>query len=261
MSEPESPEEFSAREARRNRRSPRRRAFTTLTAIGGVAIVALLLTTASAAAAPASSPRTHKAPYTGQANQAAFWSNQGCGTAFDLKELPEFNLSTGSFHGSEATSVRTCGTNDSSLFGEIEGSYSSTEFNVSNGTYSVGAHWKVLDTIALAATSGPGGITAGSYAVVGAYAILEDMTNGSSWQFGNASAYYGNSTASSSHNYSYTLNFTSKFHFVAGHDYEIVTGIYLEVNAFANGAKSNARASVNVGTSGRRATLTSVEYP
>jgi hypothetical protein len=261
MIETESSEKFNAPTVRSERPTSRHGMVTSFGVIGGVAIVALLLTAASAAAAPVLSARTHSAPYTGQANQAAFWSTQGCGTGFDLKKLPEFNLSKGTFAGSEVSTARSCGTTTSSLFGEIEGSFSSNEFNVSNGTYTVSAHWKILDTIVLAATSGAGGITAGSYVVVGAYAELDDVTSGTSWQFGNASAYYGNSTSASSQNYSYPLNFSAKFHLVAGQAYELVTGVYVEVNAFASGAKSTASAAANIGTAGKKASLTSVGYP
>jgi hypothetical protein len=242
-------------------RGSRSRGPTALAVIAGVALVAVLLTAAGAAAASVATTAAHKAPYSGQANQAVFWSNQGCGTSFAVKKLPDFNLTTGAFVGRETAKAATCGSTSSSLFGEIEGSYASTAFEVANGTYSVGAHWKFSDTISLAAASGAGGITAGSYVVVGAYALLEDITNGSTWQFGNSSTYYGNSTSPTSLSYAYTLNFTGKFHLVAGQDYEIVTGVYAEVNAFVNGAKSSASASVNLGTSGKKATLTSVEYP
>jgi hypothetical protein len=254
-------QEYATIQRPAKQRTSRPRGSIALGAIGGVAIVAILLTAASAAAAPVATAAKHTAPYTGQANQAAFWSNSGCGGSFDLKKLPEFNLTKGTFVGSETAKASTCGSTGSSMFGEIEGSYGTAQFTVANGTYSVGAHWKIVDTVSLAAASGGGGITAGSYAIVGAYAELEDVTNGTSWQFGNTSAYYGNSTSSTSQNYSYALNFAGTFHLVAGHHYEIVTGLYVEVNVFVNGSKSSASASVNLGTSGDRATLKSLDFP
>lgn len=240
---------------------PRRAARTTIAAFAAVAVVAFVLTAASAAATPIAAVSTHKAPYSGEANQIAFWANQGCGTTFSLKKLPELNLTMGTFVGSESASAKTCGSTNGSMFGEIEGSYGAPQFTISAGTYVVATDWLIKDTIDLAAASGAGGITAGSYAVVGAYALLEDVTNGTTWEFGNASAYYGNSTSATSHSYSYALDFSRTFKLVAGQHYELVTGIYAEVNTFVDGTKSSASASVNLGTSGKKATLSSVAYP
>jgi hypothetical protein len=261
MSEVEISTEYGAPPRGTRPRASRLRTPTVLEATGGVALVVFLLTAATAGAAPVAAAGTHTAPYAGQANQAVFWSNQGCGTSFALKKLPEFNLTTGRFVASESARSKTCGSSGSSLFGEVEGSYGSPQFAVSNGTYSVGVHWKVVDSIALAAVSGAGGITAGSYVIVGAYAELEDVTNGSTWQFGNESTYYANSTSATSEGYDYALHFSGRYHLVAGQEYEIVTGVYAEVNTFVNGAKSSASASVNLGTSGDRATMTSITYP
>ena len=261
MGEVSTLEDSGATHPRSKRHGARVRISAAYAVVGGVVLVALLLTSAGAAATPVATVRTHTAPYTGQANQAAFWSDQGCGTSFSVKKLPEFNLTAGTFVGSELAKVATCGSAGSSLFGELEGSYATSAFKVSNGTYTVGADWKIRDTIALAAASGGSGITAGSSAIVGAYAVLEDVTNGTSWEFGNASAYYGNSTAPTSHNYTYSLKFTARFHMVAGHEYEIVTGVYAEVNVYVNGSKDTASASLNLGTSGKKAILSSVEYP
>jgi hypothetical protein len=249
----------SARSARSLSRGPRWALV--LGSSAGSAFIALLLLGASAAASTAASSSVHAAPYSGQANQAAFWSNQGCNTSFALPKLPQFSLTKGTFVGREAVSAKTCGSSNSSMFGEIQGSYATSKFTVGNGTYAIAADWAIKDTISLAASSGAGGITAGSYAIVGAYAELEDVTNGTTWVFGDASTFYLNSTAPATHSHSYALKFNTTLRLVEGQYYELVTGVYAEVNAFVNGAKSSATASVNLGTSGKRATLTSVEYP
>jgi hypothetical protein len=232
-----------------------------LPAVAAATLVVLLLLGATAAASSVFASTVRTAPYAGAANQDAFWSDQGCNTSFSVSKLPEFSLSKGTFVGREAASATTCGASNSSMFGEIQGSYATSEFTVTNGSYAVAADWAIKDSISLAATSGAGGITAGSYAIVGAYAELEDVTNGTTWVFGDASTFYLNSTSPSTHSHSYALGFNTTLHLVAGQHYELVTGIYAEVNTFVNGAKSSATASVNLGSSGKKATLTSVEYP
>lgn len=240
----------------------RRRALAGGSVAAALALAALMLALPYAAAASSSGSVTLKAPYGGQGLDSASWATTGCGTKFSLSPLPDFNTSKGTFEGGLAASARSCGSSNSSLFGEIEGSLGTAEFSVAaNGTYRVTVHWRLSYTVSLAATAGSASQFAGSYGLVGAYAVVDDLTNGSAYTVGGNDSYYGSSTNATSTHCAYTVTYSSSIPLITGHEYIVVAGVYAEVNVFLTPGHSSASASVNMGKSGDKASLTSIVIP
>ncbi len=251
--------------AKRNAREPvrmHRRSLAGRSVAAVLALAVLVLTLPYAAAASPSGSVTLKAPYGGQGLDSASWATTGCGTKFSLSPLPDFNTSKGTFVGGLSASARSCGASNSSLFGEIEGSLGTTEFSVAaDGTYRVTVHWRLAYTVALAATTGGASQFAGSYGLVGAYAVVDDITNGSAYTVGGNDSYYGNSANATSTHYAFPVTYAASISLVAGHEYIVVAGVYAEVNVFLTPGHSSASASVNMGKSGDKASVTSIVIP
>jgi hypothetical protein len=236
-----------------------RRVVTVGTAAGAVLVAALMLFSPVASAASAGSSVVLTAPYSGTSAGEAFWSSAGCGGTLTLSQLPYFNATTGTFTGSLSAAAKTCGKTTSSMFGEESGNFGTNSFSVaSNGTYVVGATWTVAFEYELKYHAKISGY-AGSSAVVGAWAVLNDLTNGSSWSIGQSSWSFGTTTHGSWVSESERANYTGTYGLVAGHLYEVITGIYLEVNTYANSTgHGTASGAVNMGAPPNDSVLTSI---
>ena len=240
----------------------RRRTIALATAFGVVAVsLAVLLSPYAGAVSAAMTTQT--APFTGEVTEAVYWSYTGCGTSVDVYKNPNLDLSSGKFTTHIGVSAASCGSVNSSEFAESQANLATYSWTASaTGSFPAYVNWTVKDKISLSAIIGTSGNQfAGSYALVGAYAEIVDTTNNTTWTVGTSSHYYGNSASPTTHTYSYPLYFEASVPQVAGHTYTLVTGIYVEVNAFVSTGTSSASAQVNMATSGNHAYLKGYALP
>jgi hypothetical protein len=236
-------------------------AIAPVVAVLAVGLMMVLTPLAAASSAAPAATTTLKAPYSGESAGDVNWANTGCGNKYSLPAFPDFNLTKGVFTGTEISTAKSCGSANSTLFGEIQGSYATYEWTAAAGTYSVSANWAVADTVTLSAVTGGSHPGAGSYAVVGVYAEIVDTTNGTTLNIGsNSTTYVSSAGTTTSHN-SYKVPLTAQLTLVAGHKYILVTGIYVEVNAFVLVGSNSASSEVKLSGSGNKATLSSVVLP
>ena len=232
----------------------------TLGTAGAVALVAaVMLFSPVASAASGGSATTLTAPYSGTSSAAEFWSSSGCGGTLTLSQLPDFDAASGAFTGVVSAASAACGKSTSSMFGEETGSFGTNSFSVAkNGTHLVAASWTIgyaIDITHFARSNG----AAGSSVVVGSWAELDDLTNGSSWTVGEGSWSSGTTTHGAWVNYSMSQRYGGTYHLVAGHLYEVVTGVYLEVDAWSSwNGHARSMAAVNMGAAPSDAVLTSM---
>jgi hypothetical protein len=236
-----------------------RRAVALGTAAAAIFIAVAMLFSPAASAASGGGSTTLTAPYSGSSADAAFWSTAGCGGTLTLSELPDFNASSGTFTGHLSAASKSCGKTTSSMFAEETGDFGTNSFQVStNGTYMIAASWTLgfaVDITHHARSSG----AAGASVVVGSWAVLDDLTNGSSWSVGQSSWSSGTSTHGAWMNYSQSENYNGSFSLVVGHLYELVTGVYLEVDSWSTwNGHARSMAAVNMGAAPSDAVLTSI---
>lgn len=138
---------------------------------------------------------------------------------------------------------------------------SNTTFETSTGTYTLTVHLTLKFSLSLAAGAGGPGHYAFSSGEVGADVFLDDETNSTGAYLGETYNDYTNSSSPTTHSYSLkeTLT-TSSFQFVAGHEYIVELGVSADVDTDVS-AHESASASLNMYSSGKGVTVTSIVVP
>jgi hypothetical protein len=240
-------------------RSSRHRSIALGTAGAAALVAALLLFSPLASAASSGSSTTLTAPYTGTASLGVVWTNAGCDSSATVTHLPAFNSSSGSFTGGLSSATGACGKAESTSFAEGTLSFSTTSFSTtSNGSFALGASWTFAFSVDLTHYARSSG-SAGSYVVVGAWAVLNDLTSGGTWNVGNSSWSFGSSTHGTWVAHTGSANYNGTFALVAGHQYVLVTGLYVQVNSWSSwNGHARSSAAVNMATGSNKAVLTAL---
>jgi hypothetical protein len=254
------PEHESRARQPRTRRS-RTLTFCTTAVVVFVGVVVLASPMTAAAPTLSRSSSTHKAPYAGTPLSEVITYLYGCGK-YSTPVYPSFNLTTGRTVGSVSVSMTSCGKNNET--GDVyfvSGLGSGRAFGSSTGDHKVTARWSLSDSISLSAQSGGPGQYASAVAYVGVFAFVYDQTNESYLNVGSKLTTYANASAPSTTNYTYHVTLSSSLFLVKGHSYVVETYVLVEVLVNLSPGSSSASASVNMGSAGKQAALTSYATP
>lgn len=248
-------------------RKPRARRARTLTCGAGVVtvlVVILALVSPLAAGASVTAKMVIlEAPYQGTTGTDGFFFGGGCGYTSSFPVFPTFNMTSGVFTGSVKASVRSCGSSESEIDSEVDGDlYSNQTFQTATGNHTVTVHWTLNYSVRFAGVWGGPGQSGYSYAAVDASAWLEDATNDTQFYIGQSFEYYFNSSSPTTHSYSEKITIkNSSLPLVTGHTYWVQVQVSAYVYAQVSPGNSSASVSVNMGSSGKKATLTSILVP
>lgn len=226
------------------------------------ASLVLLSPIASAESTHASSVTLTK-PYAGTTIGVGLFFTQGCGSTVSLLATPSFNLTTGVLTQGAGAATKSCGSAlsvvDFTLGEEFESSHT---FSTTTGKHTVSVFWNLKYKVSLAAKSGGKGQKAEAVAEVVTEAYLYNLTTGYTTVFAGSSASYVNTSSPTTHSYTVSISDTNAtVPFVAADTYEVETDVATLVLAEVTAGKCTASASLNMGTSGEQATLTSIVIP
>jgi len=235
---------------------------------GGLAIAAglgvALLLLGSVAASPLTVAKyavTDTSPYSGTEYGLVFDEIKGCGTTTAIPVLPFFNLTTGHATESVQETAHSCGSHNGSAEVEAEAEFITSPFTVTTGLYHLTINWVANFTVKLAATPG----SSGTQAAEGGFAEIEDaelldLTNGSAFYASNVpseSVYIQSSTFAHAYPHLHQTGFINAT-LASTHSYEVIVDVTASVYVFATPGASTASASMNMGSGGRGALLSSI---
>jgi hypothetical protein len=237
--------------------------------IGGSLLVATvigvaLLFVGNAAAAPLTNAKyagTNKAPYSGREYGDVFDDDTGCGTSIAVPVLPIFNLTTGYANESVQETAHSCGSHNASAEVEAEAEFITTSFTVTTGLHHVTINWVADFSVKLAASPG----SSGTQAAEGGFAEFEnaellDLTNGSAFYSSNVpsvTVYIQSGTYSHVYPHVHQTGYINAT-LTSAHSYELIVDVVASVYVFATPGSSSASASMNMGSAGRDAVLSSI---
>lgn len=250
-------------EYRLNKASGRRRSRHLVPAVIWACLVVMILLASNAVAAPTGTGKAtvkYVPPYSGSAFTTQVYVHSGCDVSGAKLVHPVFNLTTGrALDSTQATAV-TCGSANSSADISVGAGFDSTSFTSLAGLYGFVAHWSLTFSVILAATPGSASQAAEAHYYVVGWLGVEDLTNHTivygSWVTGYAISSGTFSQSYSNLHASVYLNTT----LVTSDVYELVIYITTESAASASTGPGAgyAIASVNMGSGGEHAVLTSV---
>jgi hypothetical protein len=232
----------------------------------GLIAVLLGVIMLSAPLAGASTPRatsvTLKAPYQGSYYAFGYFDLSGCGNGASFPASPFVNLSTGVFTGGVKATEASCSSANSYTYVEELGDLiSNATFTTTTGKHTLTVDFSQKFSLALsAAVSKPGGKSY-SFGTVGTEVNLIDETNGTTWFLGDSVNTYYNASTPTTHSYSYKSSISnSSFSYVSGHEYYVVVELFGGVDSVVT-AGGTASASLNLYSSGKGITVTSIDLP
>ena len=224
-------------------------------------VVILLVSTAAASAGAATATTvTYKAPYSGAETTLFGGASSGCGISATFPVYPSFNATNGHALESVKLTAHSCGAANSSANIEATAGFTSATFAPTAGFHHLTANWVLKFSVSLAATPGGGAQQATAFYDVYEGLQLEDLTTGTT-VFQNYSPFWSLSISTGTYAQSFSKVHLSTYlntTFVTGNSYRFYTYVTTYPNVFVTTGSSSASASVNLGSGGKDAVLSSV---
>ena len=129
------------------------------------------------------------------------------------------------------------------------------------GTHTVTVHYAWKYKIAFATSAGGSGQYGYASALVGVIAEVENETANTNAFVGSAIYGYDNGTTASTHSYSSKGTLSASLTFVKGDVYYVEVVFEIEVTAEASPGSSAASVTLNMGSSGKEGTISSILEP
>ena len=228
---------------------------------GGAICVAMALLVILPSAVASTPALSIKAPYSGRAYSYVSAGFGGCsnGTATWARN-PFFNLTTGHAYVSTGSIQPACKTGFANVYSLAETEFSSMSFSMPSGHHSLKVKWTASYSVDLVATPGPSSQTAYAGGEVYLLTYVLDATNGTYiYETHYTEFSYSISTGSLVKSFSGAkLESFNNGTFVSSHSYEVYAYFEVYSDAGVSSGASTASSTINVGTSGERATLESI---
>lgn len=239
----------------------RRRRRTLAWSSGGGAALLALLVLAAPLAAGASTSSVLKAPYSGAPDAGVEWEAQGCGYKTSTPVVPAFDLTSGVAKETVVTSAKSCGSTESGIEAAVAaGLNSSATFTTTTGSHKIAVAWTLKFTVTLTASPAPSQSAVAESAVF-AEATLYDSTTGISYSIGVFDQQNYSFNGTFSHTFTVKVTLSASLALLSGQTYQVETLAEAFAISSASPGASSASATVNVGSAGDSAKLTSITIP